>query len=151
LKDNLGDSLDLIGNKYSMTLEHVPEQRIILGETVQLESCPSIYLFPVSEDSLTDRLAWDFDQGDFMVYTIYIDCFVQDDSPEKTLKRAIMYKRAIRHVLKKDPTLGNTDIQGSVIKSSANSNLFTGGMNLYMGCRLVYAVIAPEWDFTKLS
>lgn len=151
LQNNLNDALDYIGNKYSaygITLDHVPNHKIIIGETIQLDSCPSIYIFPSAEDIMSDRLIWDMDQGDLWIYSLYIDCFVEDYDPARCLRKALLYKRAIRKVLKDFPTLDDPGkINGSIIKGTRNSNLFREGQNLNIGVRIIYSVLAWEFDY----
>ena len=116
------------------------------GEIVDVTEFPTIVCWSTGTASRNSGLTYDYDHSTLEQFVdLYIDVYLEWDTPETLYFRLLRYKYAIRECLRRNPTLGGT-VMGSIVVGGQNSNLFSGGSSLNQAVRIqVRALTTDSW------
>lgn len=130
-----------------LTLENVIDYNIKVGETVLVDSYPTIKIYIPSDRKESDNLIHNDTEEVIFSYSVYFDVFLKGDDSRTLLLTLMRYKEAFKELMKKYSTL-NGKVIGSIVTGSYNTNLFRSGHNLHQGARVELKVYSQDTDST---
>jgi len=122
------------------------DEAYYFGEVVDVVEFPTVVCWTSGNSSRESHLVYSHDRSTLEQFIdLYVDVYLEWDTPEALYFRLLRYKCAIRECIRRNPTLGGA-VMGSNIMSSQNSNLFSGGSSLNQAVRLhIRALTTDSW------